>query len=204
MQSLSGLSRDRSSTFKHTGTGIRQLAPSKCRHTSSPKNRGAIAALPMKDVIEMLISRKDLTAQQAEESLTTMLGDFVPEQAAAFLVLLRAKVRPNSQNAAHVWLVCFLQYNELARRISVANLQLKCLFQGEKPAEIAGLARAMLRSAVAVPTASNVVDIVGTGGDGIGSVNISTGASIVAAAAGAQVSESCVLALAADCLCQHH
>lgn len=34
-----------------------------------------------------------------------------------------------------------------------------------------------------------VVDIVGTGGDGIGSVNISTGASILAAAAGAKVAK---------------
>jgi anthranilate phosphoribosyltransferase len=34
-----------------------------------------------------------------------------------------------------------------------------------------------------------VVDIVGTGGDGIGSVNISTGASIIAAAAGAKVAK---------------
>lgn len=34
-----------------------------------------------------------------------------------------------------------------------------------------------------------VVDIVGTGGDGIGSVNISTGASVIAAAAGARVAK---------------
>ena len=36
---------------------------------------------------------------------------------------------------------------------------------------------------------SAVLDIVGTGGDGIGSVNISTGATIVAAAAGAKVAK---------------
>jgi anthranilate phosphoribosyltransferase len=34
-----------------------------------------------------------------------------------------------------------------------------------------------------------VLDIVGTGGDGIGSVNISTGATIIAAAAGAKVAK---------------
>jgi hypothetical protein len=36
---------------------------------------------------------------------------------------------------------------------------------------------------------STVVDIVGTGGDGIGSVNISTGASVIVAAAGGRVAK---------------
>ena len=42
---------------------------------------------------------------------------------------------------------------------------------------------------VRVPTAGDVLDIVGTGGDGIGSVNISTGATVIAAAAGAKVAK---------------
>ncbi|KAG2446145.1 hypothetical protein HXX76_000742 [Chlamydomonas incerta] len=107
--------------------------------------------MQMREVIEKLIIREDLTEKQAEEALGTLLDDFVTEQAAAFLVLLRAK--------------------------------------GETPAEIAGLAKAMLDKALPVKTKQQVVDIVGTGGDGIGSVNISTGASILAAAAGAKVAK---------------
>lgn len=42
---------------------------------------------------------------------------------------------------------------------------------------------------IVCPCTTAVVDIVGTGGDGIGSVNISTGASIIAAAAGARVAK---------------
>ena len=49
--------------------------------------------------------------------------------------------------------------------------------QGETAEEVAGLAKAMRALAVPVPvTGADVLDIVGTGGDGIGSVNISTGA----------------------------
>ncbi len=47
----------------------------------------------------------------------------------------------------------------------------------------------MLAEGLAVTTDADVLDIVGTGGDGIGSVNISTGATIIAAAAGAKVAK---------------
>ena len=62
--------------------------------------------------------------------------------------------------------------------------------KGETGEEVAGLARAMLASGVevALDAAGDLrgralLDIVGTGGDGIGSVNISTGATVIAAAA---------------------
>ena len=61
--------------------------------------------------------------------------------------------------------------------------------QGETAEEVAGLAKAMRARCVHVPTAGDVLDIVGTGGDGIGSVNISTGATVIAAAAGAKVAK---------------
>jgi anthranilate phosphoribosyltransferase len=60
---------------------------------------------------------------------------------------------------------------------------------GETGDELAGLAAAMRARAVPVTTRHRVVDIVGTGGDGIGSVNISTGACVLAAAAGARVAK---------------
>jgi len=59
--------------------------------------------------------------------------------------------------------------------------------KGETGAEVAGLAEAMLATGVPVAAGPGVLDIVGTGGDGIGSVNISTGATVIAAAAGARV-----------------
>lgn len=52
-----------------------------------------------------------------------------------------------------------------------------------------GLARAMIKHCKKVEGLSDAVDIVGTGGDGANTVNISTGASILAAACGAKVAK---------------
>ena len=50
----------------------------------------------------------------------------------------------------------------------------------------------MFKHATKVEGLDDVVDIVGTGGDGANTVNISTGASILAAACGARVAKVCV------------
>ena len=52
-----------------------------------------------------------------------------------------------------------------------------------------GLARAMIKHAWKLEGLNDVVDIVGTGGDGANTVNISTGASILTAACGAKVAK---------------
>jgi len=128
------------------------------RHLAPPAPAAATAApaaatVPLKEVLELLIDKVDLSEQQARSAMSSILHDFSPEQAAAFLVLLRSK--------------------------------------GETAAEVAGLAKAMMDcvTPVSLPAGQGTVDIVGTGGDGIGSVNISTGACIVAAAAGARVAK---------------
>ena len=62
--------------------------------------------------------------------------------------------------------------------------------KGETADEIAGCAEAMRAHVLAVaPTREDVVDVVGTGGDGARTFNISTTAAIVAAAAGAAVAK---------------
>ncbi|KAF9624525.1 hypothetical protein IFM89_011638 [Coptis chinensis] len=55
--------------------------------------------------------------------------------------------------------------------------------------QIVGLARAMIECCKKVNGMTDLVDIVGTGGDGANTVNISTGASILAAACGAKVAK---------------
>jgi anthranilate phosphoribosyltransferase len=62
--------------------------------------------------------------------------------------------------------------------------------KGETVDEITGFAEAMAEHVVPVtPTRAPLVDIVGTGGDGAGTFNISTTAALVAAAAGAAVAK---------------
>jgi anthranilate phosphoribosyltransferase len=61
--------------------------------------------------------------------------------------------------------------------------------KGETPDEIAGLASVMRAKAMPVKIAGPAIDIVGTGGDGSGSFNISTAAAFVAAGAGLKVAK---------------
>jgi len=62
--------------------------------------------------------------------------------------------------------------------------------KGETVEEITGFAEAMREHVLPVaPTRTPLVDVVGTGGDGAGTFNISTAAGIVAAAAGAAVAK---------------
>jgi anthranilate phosphoribosyltransferase len=61
--------------------------------------------------------------------------------------------------------------------------------KGESAEEVAGLAAAMLDQATPVPLPVASVDIVGTGGDGAHTVNISTMAAVVTAACGVPVAK---------------
>jgi anthranilate phosphoribosyltransferase len=72
----------------------------------------------------------------------------------------------------------------------VAGFLIALRIKGETADELAGGARAMRRRVRAVNLGrTGVIDVVGTGGDGAGTFNISTGAALVAAAAGVAVAK---------------
>lgn len=74
-----------------------------------------------------------------------------------------------------------------ASAVQIAGFAVALRAKGETVDEIAGLAQAMLDSAAPLDLSRDAVDVVGSGGDRANTVNISTMAALVAAAAGAPV-----------------
>ncbi len=88
--------------------------------------------------------------------------------------------------AAAAWVMDRVMSGE-ATAAQIAAVAVGLRAKGEAPGEVAGFAASMLAHAVPVRLDVAAVDIVGTGGDRANTVNISTMASVVVAAAGAPV-----------------
>ena len=72
----------------------------------------------------------------------------------------------------------------------IAGLLMALRSKGERPEELVGLARAMRAAAVPLPRAfTDVFDTCGTGGDNLGTVNVSSMAAVVVAACGVRVAK---------------
>lgn len=107
----------------------------------------------MKQIIEKLIDKKDLTFEESREVLDQILHGADPVQVGAVLALLRAK--------------------------------------GETSTEVSGMATAMVAACKNVPLQHRrLLDIVGTGGDGAHTINISTASVVLASAAGCTVAKA--------------
>jgi anthranilate phosphoribosyltransferase len=72
---------------------------------------------------------------------------------------------------------------------AIAGFLVALRMKGETASELAGFALAMREKSVFVDAGSDVIDIVGTGGDTAGTFNISTVAAIVLAGTGARVAK---------------
>jgi anthranilate phosphoribosyltransferase len=81
----------------------------------------------------------------------------------------------------------------------VAGFAIALRAKGETAAEVAGLAETMLTFAKPVPPVGDSLDIVGSGGDQSHTVNISTMAALIAAAAGARVTKHGNRAASSSC-----
>ena len=87
-----------------------------------------------------------------------------------------------------------------AQPAHIAGLLMALALKGEKPAEMAGLARAMRERAVSLPVeAGDVFDTCGTGGDGAHTFNVSTAAALVLAGAGLRVAKHGNRAVSSKC-----
>jgi anthranilate phosphoribosyltransferase len=91
-----------------------------------------------------------------------------------------------------------LAVDQLADETVLANLKADFLTafaqRGETPAEIAEFARALRDKSIVPPLdaetrAREILDVVGTGGDRLGTINISTSAALICAAAGVTVAK---------------
>lgn len=83
----------------------------------------------------------------------------------------------------------------------IAGLIVALRLKGETPDEIAGMARTAMAHATPIdlPERQSLLDVVGTGGDGSHSFNISTLSAIVAAACGARVAKHGNRAASSSC-----
>ena len=90
--------------------------------------------------------------------------------------------------------------NGEATHAQIAGFLIALRTKGETAGEIAGCAEAMRKHALPVrPRRNDLVDTAGTGGDGARTINISTAAALVAAAAGAGVAKHGNRAVSSAC-----
>ncbi len=81
------------------------------------------------------------------------------------------------------WAMAQMMSGQAAKE-DIIDFLLALKAKGESQDEISGFIDVMLENSVKVPVTSDAIDIVGTGGDQLGTVNISTMAAIVIAACG--------------------
>ena len=103
-------------------------------------------------------------------------------------LLTRLLARTDLTSADTAWAMREIMSGE-ATPAQVAAFAVALRAKGESPDEVAGMAATMLERAEPVELPVATVDIVGTGGDGAHTVNISTMAAVVTAATGVPVAK---------------
>ncbi len=103
-------------------------------------------------------------------------------------LLTRLLAREDLSSSDTAWAMAEIMAGE-ATPAQVAAFVVALRAKGESPDEVAGMASTMLDRAAPVRLPGACVDVVGTGGDGAHTVNISTMAAVVTAATGVPVAK---------------
>lgn len=140
-------------------------------------------------LLECLLNREDLSEKEAEASLEFLLSEAGSDALiSAFLVLLR--VKGETFEEVRIMCISFICFQHFFNATGMTtNFEGDFTYIGHLEIKIVGFARAMIKCCQKVEGIYDAVDIVGTGGDGANTVNISTGAAILAAACGAKVAK---------------
>src|SRR5690348_763541 len=137
--------------------------------------------------------------QSAGQSIGQSTGRSSGADARSWPDLLAALVRGEHLSAADTaWAMRQIMSGE-ATPIQVAGFVITLRAKGETPDEVAGMAATMIEFANPVPDVGEALDIVGSGGDRAHTVNISTMAAIVAAAAGVPIAKHGNRAASSSC-----
>lgn len=102
------------------------------------------------------------------------------------LILGRLLDKSNLDRAAAAWAMNQIMAGE-SEESQIGAFMIGLRAKGESVDELAGLVDVMLDRSVILDTGDDAVDIVGTGGDMVGTVNVSSMASILTASAGVPV-----------------
>lgn len=136
-------------------------------------------------VAQIFLQRVEKRLKREPRDLTIVV--FMTDDELTWPELLETLLAGNdltTQTAA--WAMDHLMSGELTES-RIAGFLVALRAKGETGAELLGLSDSMMRRAVPISVAGPSLDIVGTGGDRLGTVNISTMSSLVAVGAGAKV-----------------
>lgn len=96
----------------------------------------------------------------------------------------------NSLSSLEAEQVASALLNPGVSEVLVSGVLVALRVKGESPEEIVGFARALRRASIKVPIDGDpLLDTAGTGGDGAGTINVSTAAAIVASSGGVSVAK---------------
>lgn len=141
-----------------------------------------------------------LSSQIFNNSLSTITTTSSPTRLANMKDIIKTLIHNPDQfspNDATIAINAIMQGSATHSQVSAFLIALRLQQKDQDPAIVAACAQAMQSHARLIPynhyehLEGNVVDIVGTGGDGHDTYNVSTTASIVAAGAGAKVAKVC-------------